>query len=92
MPDSVYVSTSIFVPLFTRERYEGQQPLEGDVLLVRGGLRGHGLLTQLTGAGHGGATGGAVEMTLAAWIDIFEMGSFVVILCPKCQHLENKSE
>ena len=63
---------STYIPFFTRQRYEGQEPLEGDVLLVRGGLRGHGLLAQLAGAGHGGATGGAVEVTLVTGIDILK--------------------
>ena len=61
------------VPVFTGERYEGQEPLQGDVLLVGGGLRDHRLLTQLTRAGNSGATRGAVEVTLATWIDIVKL-------------------
>ena len=55
----------VFIPVFTRESDQGEQPLEADVLLVRGGLRGHGLLAQLAAAGQRYATRGAVEVTLA---------------------------
>ena len=36
------------------------------MVVVRGGLRGHGLLAQLTRAAAAGAALGAVEVTLAA--------------------------
>ena len=50
----------------TRKSDQGEESLEGGVLLVRGGLRGHGLLAESARAGQGGAAGRAVEVTLAA--------------------------